>query len=158
RQRITAEINPHRYQKVYFSAIQYGSLYSFYNPQLRAELTKDVDVLLVCGIARYEQLKSYLETKARKVYVRDYKDHHNFDRYDLDNIRETFKNLGDVKKIIVTTEKDAARLEEFTSWFSENKIEIFVQPIQVKFIDDDADKFNKDVLSYIEHVKPRVTE
>ncbi|HLP52258.1 MAG TPA: tetraacyldisaccharide 4'-kinase [Chitinophagales bacterium] len=158
RQRITAEINPHRYQKVYFSAIQYGPLYSFYNPQLRAELTKDVDVLLVCGIARYEQLKSYLETKGRKVYIRDYKDHHNFDRYDLDAIRETFNNLGDVKKIIVTTEKDAARLEEFTSWFSENKIEIFVQPIQVKFIDDDGDKFNSDVLSYIEHVRPRVTE
>lgn len=158
RQRIVAEIKPYRYQKVYFSAIQYGPLYSFYNPQVWAELTKDVDVLLVCGIARYGQLKNYLEAKARNVYVRDYKDHHNFDRYDLDNIRETFKNLGDVKKVIVTTEKDAARLEEFISWFSENKIEIFVQPILVKFIDGDGDKFNSDVLSYIEYTRPKVTE
>ena len=89
------------------------------------------------------------------AYVREYRDHHNFDHYDLDAVRETFKNLGDVKKIIVTTEKDAARLEEHANWFSENKIEIFVQPIAVKFIDADGDKFNADVVNYIEHVKQR---
>lgn len=153
RDRIGEEIKPFKYQKVYFSAIQYAPLYSFYNAQFKTELDKDTDVLLVCGIARHEQLKTYLETKARNVYVREYSDHHNFDSYDLDAVRETFKNLGDVKKIIVTTEKDAARLEEHVNWFSENKIEIFVQPIAVKFIDDDGDKFNADVVSYIEHVK-----
>ena len=153
RDKIVEEIKPFKYQKVYFSAIQYAPLYSFYDAQFKTELNKDIDVLLVCGIARHEQLKTYLETKARNVYVREYSDHHNFDSYDLDAVRETFKNLGDVKKIIVTTEKDAARLEEHANWFSENKIEIFVQPIAVKFIDDDGDKFNADVVNYIEHVK-----
>ena len=153
RQKIVEEIKPFKYQKVYFSAIQYAPLYSFYDAQFKVELNKDTDVLLVCGIARHEQLKTYLETKARNVYLREYRDHHSFDRYDLDAVRETFRNLGDVKKIIVTTEKDAARLEEHANWFSENKIEIFVQPIAVKFIDDDGDKFNADVVNYIEHVK-----
>ena len=153
REIITAEINPYRYQKIYFSVIQYALLYSFYDVQLKAELNKEVDVLLVCGIAKHNELKTYLELKARNVYVRDYRDHHRFDRYDLESIRETFDSLGNAKRIIVTTEKDAARLEEHRDWFSENKIEIFVQPIVVKFIDDDGDKFNADVLEYIEHIK-----
>lgn len=155
REKIIAEIKPFKYQKVYFSVIQYAPLYSFYDVHLKLALNKEVDVLLVCGIAKHDELKTYLETKARNVYVRDYRDHHRFDRYDLDAIRETFSNLGDVNKIMVTTEKDAARLEEHMNWFSENKIEIFVQPITVKFIDDDGDKFNADVLSYIEHVKSK---
>jgi tetraacyldisaccharide 4'-kinase len=153
RSSIIAEIKPHNYQKVYFSAIQYGPLYSFYNPQVQVDIDSDTNVLLVCGIAKHAGLKGYLETKAKNVYLRDYKDHHNFDSYDLENIRETFKNLGSGKKIIVTTEKDAARLEEHYNWFSENKIEIFVQPIAVKFLDDDGDKFNSDVISYIEHTR-----
>jgi tetraacyldisaccharide 4'-kinase len=123
---------------------------------MKTALSKDTDVLMVSGIAKHEQLKTYLETKARNVYVREYRDHHRFDRYDLDAIRETFNNLGVVKKIIITTEKDAARLEEHMNWFSENKIEIFVQPIAVKFIDDDGDRFNADVLSYIEHTKGKL--
>ncbi len=155
REQIIAEIKPFPYQKVYFSTIQYAPLYSFYDVHVKAELSKEIDVLLVCGIAKHEELKTYLESKAGKVYVREYRDHYRFDRYDLDVIRETFNNLGDVKKIIVTTEKDAARLEEHMNWFSENKIEIFVQPIGVKFIDDDGDRFNADVVSYIEHVKQR---
>ncbi len=150
---ITAELKPFRYQKIYFSAIQYGPLYSFNGSQTVLELKKDTDVLLVCGIAKHEELKGFLSRQARNVYVRDYRDHHNFDRYDLEAIRETFNNIGDVKKVIITTEKDAARLEEHRDWFLQNKIEIFVQPIQVQFLFDEAGKFNEDVFQYIEVTK-----
>jgi tetraacyldisaccharide-1-P 4'-kinase len=36
-----------------------------------------------------------------------YKDHHLFDMYDMENIRETFGHVKSDDKIIVTTEKDA---------------------------------------------------
>jgi tetraacyldisaccharide 4'-kinase len=153
RQAIVSEIKPLRYQKVYFSSIHYAALYSFYDARVQMELGNDTNVLLVCGIAKHAGLKTYLETKAKNVYVRDYRDHHRFDSFDLENIRETFNNLGTDKKIIVTTEKDAARLEEHLSWFSENKIEIFVQPIWVQFLGQDGESFNSDVLSYVEHAK-----
>lgn len=153
RTRIIAEINPYRYQKVYFTGVEYAPLYSFYDYQARYNLSKDTDVLLVCGIARYTDLEIYLQSIARNVYVRDYRDHHRFDRFDLEAIRETFINLGDVKKVIVTTEKDAMRLQEFQDWFLQNKIEIFVQPISVKFLDNDGAKFNADIVQYIETTK-----
>ena len=154
-EKIIKEINPYSYQKVYFSAIQYAPLYSFNDFGLKLDLQKDTDVLLVCGIARFDELKSYLQQKARNVYVRDYRDHHRFDRYDLEVIRETFNNLGEVKKIIITTEKDAARLEEFRDWFLQNKIEIFAQPIAVHFLLGGGEKFNADILQYIEATKQK---
>ena len=150
KQKLIEEIKPYRYQKIYFTATQYGDAYSFYDASFKYELNKQTDVLLVCGIAKHDELKKYLDTKARNVYVREYRDHHNFDLYDLDAIRETFKNLGDAKKVIVTTEKDAARLEEFTDWFAQNKIEIYVQPITTRFLFDEKDKFDADILRYVE--------
>jgi tetraacyldisaccharide 4'-kinase len=154
-EKIINEIKPYAYQKIYFTTIQYGPLYSFNDSQKRLNIEKDTDVLLVCGIARFEELKSYLAKNARNVYVRNYRDHYRFDRYDLEAIRETFNNLGDVKKIIVTTEKDAARLEEFSDCFLQNKIEIFVQPIVVRFLLNGGDKFNADMLQYIEVTKQK---
>ncbi len=147
---IINEIKPFRYQKVYFSTLQYGDVYSFNDKLYKLPLDKELDVLLVCGIAKFGELKSYLESKARKVYVRDYNDHHRFDSFDLENIRDTFRNLGDVRKVIITTEKDATRLAEHRNWFSENKIEIFVQPVQVQFLGEDGAKFNSDIFQYIE--------
>lgn len=154
-EKIIKEIAPYSYQKIYFSCIQYGPLYSFNDFGQKWQLEKDTDVLLVCGIARFDELKNYLSQRARNVYVRDYRDHYRFDRYDLEVIRETFTNVGDVKKIIVTTEKDAARLEEFRDWFLQNKIEIFVQPIAVQFLLGGGEKFNADILQYIEVTKQK---
>ncbi len=154
-EKIIKEIKPYSYQKIYFTAIQYGPLYSFNDSQARIELQKDTDVLLVCGIAKYEELKNYLGSKARNVYIRDYRDHHRFDRYDLEVIRETFTNLGEVKKIIVTTEKDAARFDEFRDWFLQNKIEIFVQPIAVHFLLNGGEAFNNNIQHYIEVTKQK---
>lgn len=150
---IVREINPFRYQKVYFSTIQYNALYSFQNPTAKAEISPSDTVLLVCGIAKYTQLKKYLESKAKQVYERTYRDHYRFDRFDLDAIRETFNNLGSESKKLVTTEKDAARLEEHLTWFTKNKIEIFVQPIEVKFLFGTEQQFIQDITSYIEHSK-----
>jgi tetraacyldisaccharide 4'-kinase len=156
RNKMLEELKPFRYQKVYFSSIQYAPLYSFYDARLRVELPADMTVLLVCGIAKHDDLKAHLEANAANLFVRDFTDHHRFDQFDLDSIRETFKNLGDVKKIIVTTEKDAARLEEHRNWFLQNKIEIFVQPIVVRFLNEDAEKFNADIVQYIEATKKKL--
>lgn len=154
-EKIIKEIKPYSYQKIYFSTIQYGPLYSFNDAQRRLSLEKDTDVLLVCGIAKFEELKNHLGQHARNVYVRDYRDHHRFDRYDMEAIRETFTNLGEVKKVIITTEKDAARLEEFRDWFLQNKIEIFVQPIVVQFLLNGSEQFNADIIQYIEVTKQK---
>ena len=121
-------------------------------------MLKGKDVLLVSGIASNEKLVKYLEQKANKVYQSAYKDHHVFDEYDLENIRDTYTNIGVGDKVIVTTEKDAVRLWPHSAWFLANNIPIFVQPIRVRFLDDDGEQFNADIIKYIEVTRARQFE
>ncbi|MBL0308769.1 MAG: tetraacyldisaccharide 4'-kinase [Bacteroidetes bacterium] len=155
RDSLIRELKPLPYQRIYFSTLEYGTVYSFFELGNKIQVSKDTDVLLVCGIARFDALKGHLDNLARKVYVRDYKDHHSFDQYDLEAIRETFHNLGEVKKVLVTTEKDAARFEEHGAWFLKNKLEIFVQPIAVRFLFSDGERFTDDVLQFITSTKQK---
>lgn len=152
---IVSELKPYPYQKVYFSSLQYEAPYSFYNFNEKMEWQKDVNVLLVCGIARTGDLVRYLEMKAKQVYLRKFRDHHRFDSFDLDSIRQTYENLGAVNKTIIITEKDAARLESFRDWFLQNKIRIFVQPVRVVFLPGNGDSFNRDIFNYVEYTKAK---
>lgn len=156
REKIVAEIKPYKYQRVYFSALQYGVLYSFYDLAEKLDLNNNTDVLLVCGIANYTDLEKHLKTKTRNVYVRQFRDHYRYDSIDLDSIRQTYENLGERNKAIVITEKDAARLEPFRHWFLQNKMRIFVQPVAVKFLNDDGQQFNNDITTYIEFTKAKI--
>lgn len=152
RQRIISEISPFAYQHVYFSYIEYGPLYPLFRTE-QMQVPVDIrqqDVVLVTGIASHEKLAHHLEQMAGKVYLSTFKDHHTYDVYDLERIRDTYRNIQSDRKVIITTEKDAVRLWPFRSWFLENNIPIFVQPIRVAFAGDDAASFDADIIRYIE--------
>lgn len=173
KEKIRKELNPFSYQKVYFSTITYGVIYPLFSenreqkPENRSQKLEDsqqatnswqqtTDILLVSGIAKSVQLKKYLKEKFNRVFTREYKDHHNFDQYDLEAIRDTLKNIDSENKMIVTTEKDAVRLALHANWFLQNKIQIFVQPIRVEFLDADGEKFNAAIQKYIDVTKSKL--
>jgi len=162
--KIKGEIHPYPYQHVFFSTIEYGDMYPLFRDDNReAEpmtgfVLKRKDVILLSGIANSSKLVNYLEQKANKVYESRYKDHHYFDEYDLENIRETYSNISGESKIIVTTEKDAVRLWPQRAWFLANNIPIFVQPIRVRFLDNDGEQFDADIIKYIEVTRAKKFE
>lgn len=152
---IIKEINPFSYQHVFFSAIEYGDIYPLFRDErlqamMSADELKTKDVIVLTGIANSRKLVKYLEQKANKVYENEYRDHHNFDEYDLENIRETYSHIPGENRIIVTTEKDAVRLWPHRAWFLANNIPIFVQPIRVRFLDGYGSEFDADIIKYIE--------
>ena len=146
--KLKGEINPYPYQHVYFSTIEYGNWYPLFKENLM-QISRNPHLLLITGIAKNEQIVKYLTDKAENVVVSSYRDHHYFDVYDLENIRETYKNINADNKVIITTEKDAVRLWQYKAWFLENNIPIFVQPIRVRFIDNDGELFNTDIHRYV---------
>ena len=162
--KIKGEIHPYPYQHVFFSTIEYGDLYPLFRKdndeiaQTADEILHRRDVIVLSGIANSSKLVKYLEQKANKVYEVNYKDHHYFDEYDLENIRETYSTIAGESKVIVTTEKDAVRLWPHRAWFLANNIPIFVQPIRVRFLDDDGEHFNADIIKYIEITRRKKLE
>lgn len=152
--RLKGELNPYPYQHVYFSKIAYGPMYPLFrredNRLLEEGLLHSYDLLLVSGIADSSKLVKYLEEKSNKVYEQRHRDHHVYDAYDMENIREAMANLPSARRAVVTTEKDAVRLWPFRDWFLANNIPIFVQPIRIEFAGGDAELFNSDIIKYIE--------
>ncbi|HXB07818.1 MAG TPA: tetraacyldisaccharide 4'-kinase, partial [Puia sp.] len=77
RRAIAIEIDPKPYQRVFFSAIDYGRPYHI--TRLEAGLIdEEVEVLLVTGIANPAPLKRWLNEHSRTYYELAYSDHHIF--------------------------------------------------------------------------------
>lgn len=145
RTEIRKRINPLPQQRVYFSTVKYGELYSLFSPVE----TLPENALLVTGVANGKPLEDFLKTEFVSVYSQHYSDHYNFDRYDLEKFRMTFDDIGAGKTVVVTTEKDAVRLLKYRDWFELNKIPLYVQPMNVEFIKDDKATFENDILQFL---------
>jgi tetraacyldisaccharide 4'-kinase len=147
--RLKEEIRPLSHQQVFFSYYQYGNPYSMYDPRQRVALQPDWHVLLVTAIARTDYLESYLEQRVGGLSHLAYGDHHAFDETDLRNIIKAFQTLEVEKKIMLTTEKDAVRLEPFRRLLGEAKIPLAILPIRVQFHFDEANAFDERIRSFL---------
>jgi len=146
------QIQPLKHQKVLFSTLRYGTPYNLMNPAERISLNSNLDVYLFCGIAATEELESYVKSKSRNSWLREFPDHHYYDRYDLENILTAYSSIESNNKIMLTTEKDAARLIEHREWFIQKKLSIFALPVEVRFFDEDKQIFDSEILNYLEAV------
>lgn len=141
-------IKPATNQHVFFSGLQYMSPYDFFTGA-PLDIIKS-NVLLVCGIARPEPLKNFLAQLASDVHTLSYKDHHYFVSADLEEIKNTWDNWAVENKVLVTTEKDAARLRLLADKLAAWDITIAVIPIQVVILFGGSDMLDGVVMSYVE--------
>ncbi len=148
-----AEIDPAPHQKVYFSTYQYGKPYHLFVPGQTLNLDTTVDVLLVTAIAKTDVLEQYVASVAGQVRSLSFKDHHNFEPRDFETIRRDFSYLNSQNKVVLCTEKDAVKLERFAQQFAQAGIEVFVLPVEVQFLGEDAGKFQEDIRSWLLNFK-----
>lgn len=145
-QEMIGKIKPLPHQKVYFSYIAYDTMTDLFTGE-PLKITKS-NVVMVSGIAKPEPMLEHLRGIAADVHLLRYPDHHYFTAANLEEIKQTITNWDVNEKIIVTTEKDAARLaihkEELAQW----NVRIAVLPIMIKFTGNEA-SFNHEVNSYI---------
>ena len=158
--KIRGEIQPRHYQHLYFSSIGYGELFPLFtrhDSSAPYDLRR-ADVILLTGIAHSENLMTHIREQSKNIYEVRYRDHHYFDEYDLEKIRDTYNSIDSTYKLIITTEKDAVRLLPHRAWFLANNISILVQPIRVIFSDEDGAAFDADILRYIETTRKKLLE
>lgn len=165
---VMKKLQPLSYQHVYFSHIQYGKLYPLFpslthheqsievNPEGGYSLTTSEpkqlpNALLLTGIANPTPLADYLATQFTKVYSQPYPDHHYFDTHDIEVVKTALFDIGREQTQLVTTEKDAVRLLAHQAWFLQNKIQLYVQPMEVRFTEKDKALFERDIIAYIQH-------
>lgn len=145
---IRASIKAGSNQRVFFTGLQYMSPYDFFTGAPVDLLSKNL--LLVCGIARPEPLQAFLKNIAKDVHTLTYKDHHYFVSADLEEIKNTWDNWSAENKILVTTEKDAARLRLLADKLMEWGVTIVVIPIEVVVLFNAGHELDAIVSAYVE--------
>lgn len=155
REAIIKEINPSEKQKVYFTEIIYDRPYHLFTKQ-PGNLSAETDILLVCGIANPKPLKEFLTAHVHSYDMIRYADHHIFSSVDLKDIKKQFEKLASDNKIILTTEKDATRLEKFAGGLTDYPI--FVLPIKHRILFGEETKFLQDIEQFINSFDKRRPE
>ena len=104
------QIHPLPAQHLFFSYIQYRELHSFSKgPEMNLAALHGKKVLLVCGIARPEPLRDYLQSMGAVIEEMFFADHHLFTSGDALSMVKRFEQSA--AEIVITTRKDAMRLE-----------------------------------------------
>lgn len=153
RAEILKEIIPLDRQRVYFTRYLYHHPYSFYDPSSRIELPKEVDVILVSAIANTAYLRQYLTNEVASVHELEYEDHHIFLERDIEYLEQVYINRESSNKIILTTEKDAMRLELLRDLIYKKKLPVYVLPVEVSFLFDQKEEFINDIRSFLLNFK-----
>ena len=140
------ELSPPPGRHLLFSTIEHGTPYGL-TDRLETSLHQDADVLLVCGIANPEPLKKWLDGQVSGFEMMRFRDHHIFNIDDLKDIEQKFHGMQNQRKIILTTEKDAVRLQKFSPALKD--LPIYVLPIRMRFLFDGDREFRDIINNFI---------
>ncbi len=143
---IIIEIDPASHQSVFFTTIVYGQPYQLISRQA-FDVTAEHGILLVCGIANPAPLKAHLEKHADSYDMIRFADHHIFHTNDLKDIKQYFEKITSEKKVVLTTEKDAVRLEKFQQELKD--FPIYVVPIEHRFLFNEAPLFDQAIRAFV---------
>lgn len=111
------------------------STFEFFPPknvftQEALDLSQKYDFQVVTGVVSPESLYRFLESYSNTIYKTKFPDHHFFTAKDIDFINQE----AEAGRIVVVTEKDAARLVDEKSLSATAKRSIYAVEIRVKFI------------------------
>ena len=102
------------------------------HPPLPATCNKPHTIVLFTGIANPSPLEQHLMNKCTELITIRFRDHHRFSAKDMDRIISTFNNQFTKNKILVTTEKDLARLKDEKRFDYLRNFPVFYIPVTMK--------------------------
>ena len=148
---ITKAMDLYPYQQIFFTTLEYGELTPLFKkeaPTVNLDKLKDHNLLLLTGIASPRQMKEDLTPVVSKLSMLSFPDHHAFSQKDIEQISSEFAKLPS-PKCIITTEKDAARFIGLEGLSNEIKENIYILPVRIKFMLNQEEKFNENIIGYV---------
>lgn len=147
---LTKAMQLYPYQSLYFTSLEYSPIRQLFGEEERDvdSLKTDERVLLLTGIASPKQLLHDLQIHTCNIQQMFYADHHQFTAKDVRHINQHFAAIPQ-PKLIITTEKDAARLRYTKGLSDEVKQHLFVLPVHIRFMHG-QEEFNNKIISYVQ--------
>ena len=125
-------------QQLFFSTIEYDALQPLF-PELAEKgrnILPDTEVLLVAGIESPEYMIEEVRRRATNVHPMVYPDHHYFTEKDYKHIDQHFQALPQEKRMLLLSEKDAARMKHDPLLPVAWKKDIYCLPIRISFLQE----------------------
>ncbi len=148
---VIKDLKPQAHQKVFFSFLKYGELYSINNEQIKLDTLNDLfryRVIVFSGIANPAPMVNYLKEYAADLKHLPFADHYQYEPKDLKVIEKYYHSFEGGNKILVTTEKDLMRLKMPDLWPIARLMNIYILPVEVSFRDKE-EEFNELVMHYV---------
>ncbi|MGW8314889.1 MAG: tetraacyldisaccharide 4'-kinase [Bacteroidales bacterium] len=148
--RLGLSINQH----LYFTSVRYGALFPVFEGVPGRELSwfrENVGaVLIVTGIAQPRPVRQFARGISTQIREISFPDHHRYSAHDLDRIMNIYREMKQEGRevLVLTTEKDAARLKEFTPP-EPFRDACHAVRIHIHFLNDDEQAFNKQIINYV---------
>ncbi|MCX6234568.1 MAG: tetraacyldisaccharide 4'-kinase [Bacteroidetes bacterium] len=153
---LSEEIHPEPYQNLHYSYLDYGNLIPLSGTPVEEndiEKKKYSSILLVVGIANPYPLQDHLKKMCTDLVTVQFGDHHRYTVDDIHRIREEYDKMYLKNKIIITTEKDAMRLQEPLLKEHISGLPIFYIPVFVTFHKTISTSFDRLILDYVSKTK-----
>jgi tetraacyldisaccharide 4'-kinase len=149
---IHKKIDPEAHQHVLFSHVKYGDPVPVFDTTSSTPFTGKNSwgqVVLLTGISNPLPLEDFLMKKADKIIPFHYPDHHEYSIVEVNKVAETFNSIKENNKVIITTEKDAMRLDKQGLVEVLRKLPVYYIPIEISFDEKEKEEFDKLVTDYI---------
>ena len=147
---ISKALKLYPYQKLFFSTFKYGNLIPLFGGEEvpPEQLLPQQHVLLLTGIAMPEQMRMDLEHYGSHITPLSFGDHHYFSTRDAALISDTFAQMP-APKLIVTTEKDATRLQNLNGLSEEARQHLYALPVEIEILQNQQESFNENITGYV---------
>lgn len=142
------------HQEVFFTSVVYAEIEPVFpkkaEPWSLMDIRKKDSILLIAGIASPDGLIDELKKYTENVIPMIYRDHYFFDKQDIAQIMETFTKIESLGKVIITTEKDAARLRNmYKDIPKEIRRVLYYLPITIDFCARSKEEFKEMIKKHI---------
>lgn len=133
---------------LFFSGIDYEEPCHLYGSQF-IDLSTVKEIVLLTGIANPGPLVSYLRRLGIPLSHHRYADHHPFSMQNMHKLLHDFRNRSQGTTILLTTEKDAQRLQsqEFTGMLS--GLPFYYLPIRSEILQPGRKEFETFIFEYV---------
>jgi tetraacyldisaccharide 4'-kinase len=138
-------------QDLFFTSLMYKDpVPVFEGKQVKMILAQsEASIVLVTGIADPAPLIDHLGKAFAEIRHVAFPDHHSFSDKDILAIEKAFDGLQSSSKYVVTTEKDAVRLREFSNIAEKLKEAFYYIPVAICFPDGTKDEFDNLIIDYV---------
>ena len=153
-QRLLAkEIQVYPYQDLFYTSFRYGSLTPVFaenKEELSLKKLQNKDVLIVAGIANPRPFFRKVKRYVKQAETIQYPDHYQFTSKDILDIKSRLASMAGKEKVIIVTEKDAARLLSMDNIDEEIRSILYYLPIRVSFVNEEDKKlFNNKIVDHV---------